>query len=453
MIYRVRVENLPSNSDASALVRLFSEAGNVAWVYVEIDEKDRLPWGYAYAGFTDPEAAHRAVALAAELGLDGYRLRAEVVEHGPDEYFDKTALLTSPPEYIYSRSQLRVEGGRPSDPLFIEGIEKATIGEDGSCVVTNLLPGKYKVSFRASTGATFIKRVVVGVEPTLVQSDTGSISPIQSATERYQGIWVWAISMLVVFGIVPIGSLVWLYNRPVSTQAPPVSEARKPLQPPPGMVLVKANRFVMGRFSADPFESPPHTVEVTKDFFIDRTEVTNRQYYDFIRANNRPAPKHWRGEEPSEQIAVLPVVHVSWQDAVDYCAWRSSSAYKCRLPTEAEWELAARGSNGQIYPWGNNWIEGAANAESVRGSPAPVGSFRLNVSPAGAQDMVGNVWEWVADDLILYPLSKAKPQSGVKVVRGGSFSSNRHEATGTFRGFLKPDSRDYDRTGFRCACD
>lgn len=453
MIYRVRVENLPANSNAHALQKLFSEAGSVAWVYVEIDEKDHRPWGYAYAGFTDLEAAERAVKLAADPGLAGYRLQAQIVEHGPDEYFDRTPLLTSPPEYIYSQSQLQIEGGKPASPLLLDGIEKAIIGEDGTALVDHLLPGKYTVSFATTTGTNLSKRVVVGVEKVLIQSEAASISPVQSGTERYEGIWVWAISMLIVFGIVPITSLVWLYNRPVPTHTLPISGVRQPVQPLPGMVLVKASRFVMGRFSEDLFESPPHTVEVPKDFFIDRTEVTNRQYYDFIKVSGRPAPKHWQADAPSEKLANLPVVHVSWQDAADYCKWRSLRTYKCRLPTEAEWELAARGSNGQLYPWGNNWIEGAANAEGLRSSPAPVASFRLNVSPVGAYDMVGNVWEWVADDLILYPLSKAKPQTGVKVVRGGSFSSNRNEATGTFRGFLKPDSRDYDRTGFRCACD
>lgn len=452
MIHRVRVENLPSSSDAQSLHRIFSEAGSVAWIYVEIDEKDRLPWGYAYAGFTDLETAERAVELVRKYEGAEYRLQAQTVEHGPDEYFDKSSLLTSPLEYIYSQSQLKIEGGKPSTPLLLDGIEKATINEDGTALVTSLLPGKYTVSFRTHTGTLFSKRVIVGVEQTvLVQPD--AISQPQFVTERYQGIWVWAISMLIVFGLLPIALLIWLYNRTaVPTLSLPINEIRQ-LQPPPGMVLVKASRFIMGRFSEDPFESPPHTVEVSRDFFIDRTEVTNRQYYDFVKVNNRPAPKHWRTVAPSEQLADLPVVHVSWQDAVDYCNWRSSRAYECRLPTEAEWELAARGSNGQIYPWGNTWVEGAANAEGVRSSPAPVASFKLNVSPVGAYDMVGNVWEWVADDLILYPLSKAAPQTGVKVVRGGSFSSDRNEATGTFRGFLKPDSRDYDRTGFRCACD
>ncbi|MCS6884003.1 MAG: SUMF1/EgtB/PvdO family nonheme iron enzyme [Acidobacteriota bacterium] len=449
MIHRLLIEDFPRDWTAEDLHKLLAEVGDVAWIYVELDG-NLLPWGYAYVGFIGGQAAEHAMGLLQGEAF-GRRLKARLVDHGPDEYFDRKMQLSCPPQYLYTTSCIRIEGGLPGSKVYIDGVEKSFIDGDGYSKVP-LLPGKYTVAVRTPDGGKFSKMVVLNAGQELV------FEPVEDASKYYAiagySIWGWIAVALCLFGGLPILAVGWLYYDQGFLGELPLSESSHTttVVPPPGMVMVRAGRFVMGRFSEDPYESPPHTVEVTKDFFIDATEVTNQKYYEFVVTQGRIPPKHWKGQAPSKEIMYLPVVHVSWQDAADYCAWRSSRYFKCRLPSEAEWELAARGSEGWIYPWGNEWVVGAANAENVRHSPVEVASFKLGVSPSGAYDMVGNVWEWTADDLVLYPLSKAKTQKG-KVVRGGAFSSSRKEATATFRGFLDPDSRNYDRTGFRCVCE
>jgi formylglycine-generating enzyme required for sulfatase activity/ribosomal protein L37E len=224
---------------------------------------------------------------------------------------------------------------------------------------------------------------------------------------------------------------------------------------PEGMVFIPGGTFRMGRDEGDEYERPAHEVTVAP-FLIDRTEVTNRQYSQFHKATGHQAPPHWsEGTYPLGQDD-WPVTNVGWRDAESYCRWAGK-----RLPTEEEWEFAARGTDGRLYPWGNQWRQNAANAATTSyGRPAPVGTHPEGASPFKVLDMVGNVWEWTASTLRAYPGGRIPedtlPESErrkLKVIRGGCYLSNAQQATTTYRMGWPEDGADYAQTGFRCAKD
>ncbi|MEW6207711.1 MAG: SUMF1/EgtB/PvdO family nonheme iron enzyme [Acidobacteriota bacterium] len=231
---------------------------------------------------------------------------------------------------------------------------------------------------------------------------------------------------------------------PENTSAPP-TENTAPAAPA-GMAMVAAGQYTIGRDLGDELERPAHKVEL-KAFYIDLTEVTNAAYKQFIDATNHRQPDGWKNGTYPEGRANWPVTGISWQDAVDYAEWAGK-----RLPTEAEWEAAARGLEGRIYPWGNAWGEGMANIRAS--SIVEVGQFKLGASPVGALDMIGNVWEWTADPFKVYPGGTAslegllEPGITYKVIRGGAFD-RKENIEATYRGFLDA-SKGYDKTGFRC---
>ena len=212
------------------------------------------------------------------------------------------------------------------------------------------------------------------------------------------------------------------------------------------MAYIPGGTLEMGRNNGDEYETPVHTISVGP-FFLDRTEVTNDEYQQFVTQTGHRAPSHWRDSKFPPNDAKLPVVNVSWDDANAYAKWIGK-----RLPTEAEWEFAARGPEGKIYPWGNSWNAANANAgKESGGAVTKVGSFPHGASQFGILDMCGNVWEWTSSSLTNYA-DETKEIAPGKVIRGGSFDTPSKRATTTYRGVL-PSDRLRDKTGFRLAKD
>ena len=200
---------------------------------------------------------------------------------------------------------------------------------------------------------------------------------------------------------------------------------------------------MMGRNDGDEYERPAHQVTV-KPFFIDTYEVTNEDYERFVKATNHKAPQMWTNGNYPAADARKPVTGVTWDDANDYARWAGK-----RLPTEEEWEFAARGTDGRRYPWGKDWHKGLANANKANDGLSDVGSYS-GASPHGEFDMVGNAWEWTASDMIAYPGGKLpeQPAANTKVLRGGSFKSDKSQATATYRfGWRANQEASYAETG------
>lgn len=244
----------------------------------------------------------------------------------------------------------------------------------------------------------------------------------------------------------------------------------------------------MGSENGEPAERPVHRVELPA-FSIDRHETTNHDFAAFVDATKHvtDAEKsgvgwHWviswseaKGADwchphgPSSSITGLehhPVVQVSWRDALAYCRWRGK-----RLPTEAEWERAARGPGGRMYPWGNQpprqdrrfrasyGSDECCRADAADGFPftAPVGRFAAGRSPFGVEDMAGNVWEWVEDSFDADFYSRSPRKNPVnrsaaerRVIRGGGWGNNPWGLRSTLRHANPPDIG-LSMVGFRCA--
>ncbi|MBS0149602.1 MAG: SUMF1/EgtB/PvdO family nonheme iron enzyme [Nitrospira sp.] len=220
------------------------------------------------------------------------------------------------------------------------------------------------------------------------------------------------------------------------------------------MVLVPAGTFTRGSTLGDD-EKPVRQISLNA-FRIDKYEVTVGQYARYLEATEMEEPPDWSVMNQPQHLR-RPVVNVSWEDAVNYCKWAGK-----RLPTEAEWEKAARGTDGRIYPWGN---EAPTRLHANYGRKdwddhlalSPVGSFEAGKSPYGIYDMAGNAWEWVFDwyGLDSYKKSPEKNPIGPakgdeKVVRGGSWLYVADFLRSAHRFNAQPMNRQFGY-GFRCA--
>lgn len=273
--------------------------------------------------------------------------------------------------------------------------------------------------------------------------DTVATIPIRkSRTVLYSVIALVAISLIV-------GGVFWMSGSP----APPSGNSNTSTPPAPdtpltGMILIRGSKFVMGNnASSDEAEKPEHEVTL-KPFYIDQQEVTNEKYYQFVKKANYAPPPHWVNGKFADGEEKYPVYNVSWHDAQAYANWAGK-----RLPTEEEWEFAARGTDKRTFPWGNIFSPSNTNTkEGGKNQAEPVGSYPGGASLFSVMDMAGNVSEWTSSEYQPYANSKAKAIPGFVVVRGGSFAQDQVDAKVTAR-ILTPPDRVRNYIGFRCAKD
>jgi len=244
------------------------------------------------------------------------------------------------------------------------------------------------------------------------------------------------------------------------------------------MVLVPAGEFVWGNFRGRPDERPARRIYLDA-FYIDLHPVTNAQYRVFLQyiqalddhrrcypaehlalavKKRNHAPRHWADRrwarrEQAERFngATQPVVGVTWYDAYAYARWAGKM-----LPTEAQWEKAARGPDGRIWPWGNQWDPERLNFGSRVGRTTPVDQYPQGASPYGCYDMAGNVWEWCLDryrpNYYAYApqVNPPGPENGLdRVCRGGAWNYLARYARTTTRQYFGPGDA-YQFIGFRC---
>jgi len=227
------------------------------------------------------------------------------------------------------------------------------------------------------------------------------------------------------------------------TPAPSITDVTVEIPPGP---------FTMGTDSGEPNEAPVHEVDLPT-FMIDKFEVTNADLAAFVEATGyetyaeKQGRTSWRAAYTAGKDS-HPVVYVTFGDAMAYCTWAGK-----RLPTEAEWEKAARGPEGFLFPWGNDWDPSQANVKDsgLRGTAA-VGSYPPN--EYGLCDMAGNVWEWVDSPYAAYPSSDyqdSKYSPDLRGLRGGGWFDDEEQVRATNRNAGDPTITANDDIGFRCA--
>lgn len=249
----------------------------------------------------------------------------------------------------------------------------------------------------------------------------------------------------------------WVLTAPPETP-PTSSEPTLPQEEKTGralpldaMILIPAGTAIIGsdeqelvslaqtwNVSLEMFQDEvPRTMVTINSFYIDQYEVTNKQYKAFVEATRYPPPLHWKNGMYPEGTADHPVTYVSWDDAQAYAQWAGK-----RLPTAEEWEAAARGLQGQTYPWGPTFAGQQINLGNIKGGPASVGTHPDDVSPYQVYDMGGNVMEWT--------LTQYQGQNDFFILKGSSWSGESFEARGANK---TPGQAIYQlgHIGFRCA--
>ena len=233
-------------------------------------------------------------------------------------------------------------------------------------------------------------------------------------------------------------------------------------------VLIPPGAFIMGT-DIEPFygtilaqsryakldETPMH-VRFLEAYRIARYPVTNSEYEAFVNATGHPPPPHWTGGKVPVHEATLPVVQISWEDANAYAHWAQG-----RLPTEAEWEKAARGADGRIYPWGNGFQPAENQGASILADQlTPVGNRPVAASPYGVHEVAGNVWEWTADWYQPYEGNTRRDAdygTKHKVLRGGSWLEVRDQTANRYfrcaNRLHAPPNYAASNIGFRCVRD
>ncbi|AEP12219.1 bifunctional serine/threonine-protein kinase/formylglycine-generating enzyme family protein [Chloracidobacterium thermophilum] len=303
----------------------------------------------------------------------------------------------------------------------------------------------------------------------------GSGLPLDEGAAKRPNWFLAAAAGIIVLGLIVVGvQLSWQSvsqpASPVTSPSPSAPAAPKVLE---NFILIPAGTFTMGRdagpddFTSDKRvpadETPAHQVTVPA-FYLAKYETTNAEYKRFVAATGHRAPRSWKqGNYYPPGQDDFPVTDISWQDAVAYCDWLTKTngeGITFRLPTEAEWEYAARGTDGRLFPWGSFWRDGTANTRQAKGTNEVL-LLPVNVEPNNTRDksafgvfgMGGNVCEWTASDFAPYPGSPYRPTGRdleCKVYRGGHFASPLSDALASSRKWTLPD-KTQEFLGFRVA--
>ena len=295
-----------------------------------------------------------------------------------------------------------------------------------------------------------------------------SVAPPYTVAEQPKKSSLPMMLIAAVLGVVVIGGGIGAYFMLGSKPAPAEQQQPAQVETKPGgggpnssdkkntkaeMIAIAGGTFQMGRNDGPPTEAPAHPVTVS-DFSMDKTEVTNAEYAEFVNETKRTPPQHWPGGKVLSGQEQWPVNNVSLDDAKAFAAWRSKrDGVTYRLPTEEEWEYAARnGAQANLYPWGNSWANDSAIVKVA--SPLEVGSRPNGKNRWGVVDLIGNVWEWTSSKASLYPGNARTVNEQDKdsyVMRGGSYASDpsgERAITATFRDWV-PASTKHTTLGFR----
>ncbi|MCX6762881.1 MAG: SUMF1/EgtB/PvdO family nonheme iron enzyme [Candidatus Moranbacteria bacterium] len=280
-----------------------------------------------------------------------------------------------------------------------------------------------------------------------------------------------SVILLLIYGIFALGNKNRATDPVVEINSSEQTSVNSAPKPQDDMILIPAGEFLMGSTEQevidawhqndggwkkeDYISSYPQQKIALDDFYIDKKEISNDDYKMFVEATKRAAPSLWN--DHTLNLPSQPVVGVDWNDANAYCHWVNE-----RLPAETEWEKAARGTDGKIWPWGNVWDPTKDNHGKGAGDgldesdgwkyTAPVGT-ELGVGPYGVLNMAGNVYEWTADDFNAYPENDKYIQEdfdkGFKTLRGGAYDDGISEQRASTRCGFRKDYKDVD-VGFRC---
>jgi serine/threonine-protein kinase len=309
-------------------------------------------------------------------------------------------------------------------------------------------------------------------EPVLLRQQARQSEPVSrqavaspyASVEQKKSLRSMMLLIAVVLGVIMLGGISTFFmlsfkgnseNKPTAT--PPGKQVERnngtgPVITKQQMIAIPGGTFMMGRNDGPSQEAPAHSVTVS-DFSMDKTEVTNAEYAEFVNETRRTPPVSWSEGKVLPGQEQWPVNNVSLDDAKAFAAWRSKrDGVTYRLPTEEEWEYAARNGQNTLYPWGDSWANDSAVVKMY--SPQAVGSMPNGKNLWGVVDLIGNVWEWTSSPASMYPGNRktiAAQDEDSYVMRGGSYASEpggERAITATFRDWI-PASTRHSTLGFR----
>lgn len=378
----------------------------------------------------------------------------EDISNAADALVDNIVETSNPTETDGRTTTPQPDSDRPGD--HVERPDSVGSSDDNAIPIPEVPLESFSesdVSISASDDNEPAVNGIVEVEDTSYDVADSLTSTWPHDRPRNSRIFVVLFGLTIVVSSGLLGVYLWSSNGQISEVVTTTNNSISDPAPssiPSRMVLVKGGDFTMGHKRGGPYSVPPFKTTVDS-FYMDIYETTNAEYKQFVNETGIQAPQGWVNETFPIGQENHPVTGVRWDDANAYAKWAGK-----RLPTETEWEYAARGQTDFIFPWGNEWRADCANADSKHNGTVVVGTYICD-SPFGIKDMIGNAWEWTASDAIPYKGGpKISTYSGetLKVIRGGNWLSSPIDASAVNRGFYRGNNEDgYTGTSFRCVKD